>query len=55
MKGYKWVCKQCEKDNEINNSSELFKDFTNRQLMDELHRRGFRGKLTITTTNEVII
>lgn len=42
-KGYRKVCKICEKVEA--GASEAFKGYTSRELIDELIRRGYRGKL----------
>lgn len=42
-KGYRKICKACEKIEK--GASEEFKGYTSRELIDELIRRGYRGKL----------
>lgn len=42
--GYRSVCKQYLKTE--NGSSDKFKDFTSRELIDELKLRGYEGQLT---------
>ena len=42
-KGYRKICKTCERIED--GSSEVFKGYTSRELIDELIRRGYRGKL----------
>lgn len=49
--GIRHVCKACQHN--IKNPSEKFIDFTSRELIEELRRRGYRGKLTYTEVTEV--
>lgn len=49
--GIRHVCKACQHN--IKNPSEKFIDFTSRELIEELRRRGYRGKLTYTEITEV--
>lgn len=49
--GYRNICKMCQRGE--TNASEKFKDFTSRELIDELKARGYAGKLTKTVTEEI--
>lgn len=49
--GIRHICKACQHN--IKNPSEKFIDFTSRELIEELRRRGYRGKLTYTEITEV--
>lgn len=49
--GLRHICKACQYN--IKNPSEKFIDFTSRELIEELRRRGYRGKLTYTEITEV--
>lgn len=49
--GIRHVCKACEHN--IKNPSEKFIDFTSRELIEELRRRGYKGKLTYIEVTEV--
>lgn len=49
--GIRHICKACQHN--IKNPSEKFIDFTSRELIEELRRRGYRGKLTYTKITEV--
>lgn len=49
--GVRHVCKACQYN--IKNPSEKFIDFTNRELIEELRRRGYKGKLTYVEVTEV--
>ena len=40
-KGYRKICISCERNK--TGVSERFKDFTDRDLMEELHSRGYKG------------
>lgn len=43
--GYKTICKECER--ETSKVSEKFKDFTSRELIEELKHRGYEGTYII--------
>lgn len=58
------VCKNCDKRNNRSSIPELnakgldnspLKDFSPRQLIDELHARGYRGTLTLYVKHDVIV
>lgn len=49
--GIRHICKACHHN--IKNPSEKFIDFTSRELIEELRRRGYKGKLTYTEITEV--
>lgn len=49
--GIRHVCKACQHN--IKNPSDKFIDYTSRELIEELRRRGYRGKLTYTEVTEV--
>lgn len=49
--GIRHICKACQHN--IKNPSEKFIDFTSRELIEELRRRGYKGKLTYTEITEV--
>lgn len=42
--GYRSICMECEKRE--SGASDKFKDFTSRELIDELKLRGYEGSLT---------
>lgn len=48
---YKKICKNCER--KLNGISEKFKEFKDRELIDELRNRGWSGKLIYTRTEEI--
>lgn len=50
-RGIRHVCKACQHN--IKNPSEKFIDFTSRELIEELRRRGYKGKLTYVEVTEV--
>lgn len=52
-KGYRKICISCERNN--NGVSEKFKNFTSRELMEELRSRGFKGTLKYIRVEEVTI
>lgn len=39
--GYRNICISCERSN--NGASDKFKEYTSRELMEELRARGFKG------------
>lgn len=47
-KGYRKICMSCERNS--NGVSEKFKEFTSRELMEELRSRGFKGQLKYIRT-----
>ena len=49
--GIRHICKACQHN--IKNPSEKFIDFTSRELIEELRRRGYKGKLTYVEVTEV--
>ena len=51
--GYRKICIHCERDE--SGVSEKFKDFSARELIEELRNRGYKGKLTYVKVEEVII
>ena len=42
-KGYRNICISCERAD--SGASDKFKEYTSRELMEELHARGFKGTL----------
>ena len=48
---YKTICKNCERKN--SGISEKFKEFKDRELINELRSRGWSGKLVYTRTEEI--
>lgn len=42
-KGYRKICMACQRKN--NGASEKFKEYSSRELMEELQARGFKGQL----------
>lgn len=62
--GYVSVCKNCDKRNNRSGIPGLnakstenspLKNFTPRQLMDELHARGYRGTLTLYVKHDILV
>lgn len=62
--GHVSVCKNCDKRNNRSGIPELnvrglenspLKNFTPRQLIDELHARGYRGTLTLYVKHDIIV
>lgn len=51
--GYRKVCKDCLNSNGAVGAR--FKEFTSKELIEELRARGYRGKLTFTKVTEVVI
>lgn len=51
--GYRNICISCERSE--NGASEKFKQFTSRELMEELRSRGFKGVLKRVKVEEVKI
>lgn len=51
--GYRNVCIVCERGD--NGASEKFKQFTSRELMEELRLRGFKGTFKRMTVEEITI
>ena len=49
--GYRNICKMCQRGE--SNASEKFKEFTSRELIEELKARGYTGKLTKVVTEEI--
>lgn len=52
-KGHRATCEICRR--EANGVSEKFKDFTSRELIEELKSRGYKGKLTRVITEETVL
>lgn len=62
--GHVSVCKNCDKRNNRSGVPGLnakstenspLKNFTPRQLMDELHARGYRGTLTLYVKHDILV
>ncbi len=51
--GYRNICIICERGD--TDSSEKFKDFTSRELMEELRIRGFKGTFKRIKTETITI
>ena len=51
--GYRNICIVCERGD--NGASEKFKQFTSRELMEELRIRGFKGTFKRMTVEEITI
>lgn len=51
--GYRNICIVCERGD--NGASEKFKQFTSRELMEELRLRGFKGTFKRMTVEEITI
>lgn len=51
--GHRNTCELCRRA--ANGVSEKFKDFTSRELIEELKSRGYRGKLTRVITEETVL
>lgn len=49
--GYRTICNSCVREN--TGTSEKFKDFASRELIDELKARGYEGTLTKTIVKTV--
>lgn len=52
-KGYRNICKDCCRVED--GSSDKFRDFTSKELIDELIARGYRGKLTKVVEKEFVL
>lgn len=50
-RGYRNVCMACERNE--NGISEKFKNFTSRELIEELRSRGYKGTLKFVKVEEV--
>jgi len=51
--GHRAPCELCRRESA--GISEKFKDFTSRELLDELKSRGYKGKLTRVITEETVL
>lgn len=51
--GYRTICISCERGE--SGASEKFKDYTSRELMEELRARGFKGVLKRMKIEEITI
>ena len=49
--GYRKTCASCRRTN--SGVSERFKDFTSRELIEELRSRGYKGTLTLIVKEEI--
>lgn len=49
--GYRSICRMCQVRE--SGASEKFKDFTSRELMEELRNRGYKGTLTKEIIEEI--
>lgn len=45
--GIRSICRKCEEEKRTENRGEKFKDVTNRELIEELKRRGYKGELRL--------
>ena len=53
--GTRSICKECVEHNKAKGRSERFKDVTNRELIEELKLRGYKGELRLEViTKEVL-
>lgn len=53
--GIRTICKNCVEHNKAKGRSERFKDVTNRELIEELKLRGYKGELRLEViTKEVL-
>lgn len=51
--GYRATCEVCRRASK--GISDRFKDFTSRELIEELKSRGYKGKLTRVITEETVL
>lgn len=51
--GYRNICISCERSD--SGVSDKFKEYTSRELMEELHARGFKGTLKRMKVEEITI